>query len=147
MRAGMPISGTGIPAATSILSVDSATQITMTNGATSTGAGGSLVVAPFGVGDGSTTFNVPDSRGKSAQGTDATDRLGADVGATSPTITDPGHAHGGVTGAASAGTFLGGGVGSVPNAPHTHTITSGATGISIADGRGPRIVKRWVIKT
>lgn len=58
MKAGMPISGTGIPADTTIQSVYSSTQITLDKKATATGAQ-ALVVAPFGVGDGSTTFNLP----------------------------------------------------------------------------------------
>jgi hypothetical protein len=55
---GMPISGIGIPVGTRIDSVDSATQIRMSNNATVSGAT-PLVFAPYGVGDGSTTFGLP----------------------------------------------------------------------------------------
>jgi hypothetical protein len=58
MSPGMPISGTGIPALAVILSVDSATQITMSANATVSSTT-TLVFAPYGVGDGSTTFGVP----------------------------------------------------------------------------------------
>lgn len=48
LQAGQAISGTGIPASTFILSVDSNTQITMTNNATS-GAGTATVITPTAV--------------------------------------------------------------------------------------------------
>lgn len=70
MVAGMPISGTGIPASTTVLSVDSGTQIHISANATSTNTGGAILVAPYGVGDGSTTFNVPDLRGRVVAGRD-----------------------------------------------------------------------------
>jgi hypothetical protein len=58
MSAGMPLSGTGIAASTFIQSIDSGTQITMTANATASSTT-QIVVAPYGIGDGSTTFNVP----------------------------------------------------------------------------------------
>lgn len=58
MSPGMPVSGTGVQALTVIQSVDSATQITMSLTAT-TSSTTALVVAPYGVGDGSTTFGLP----------------------------------------------------------------------------------------
>ena len=69
MSAGMPISGAKIPAGTTILSVDSGTQITMSQGASASGGGVAFVVAPNGVGDGVATFNVPDLRGRMIIGT------------------------------------------------------------------------------
>lgn len=62
MRAGMAIEGTGIPASTTISSVDSGTQITLSQNATASGTGVTIQVFPFGAGDGSTTFNIPDLR-------------------------------------------------------------------------------------
>jgi len=59
MRAGYFIGGTGIPNGTTILTVDSATQVTMSANASSTGSG-NVLVAPWGLGDGTTTFNLPD---------------------------------------------------------------------------------------
>src|SRR5262249_51547010 len=70
MVAGMPISGTNIPAATTVLSVDSGTQIHISQNASGTTNGGAIVVAPYGIGDGSTTFNLPDMRGRGAYGRD-----------------------------------------------------------------------------
>jgi microcystin-dependent protein len=64
MKAGMPISGTGIQAGTTIETVNSGTEITLSKTASSTGTGGAFVVAPYGVGDESTTFNLPDSKGR-----------------------------------------------------------------------------------
>jgi microcystin-dependent protein len=55
---GMPMSGTGVQAAAVIQSIDSATQITMSLTASAPSTT-SLVFAPYGVGDGSTTFGVP----------------------------------------------------------------------------------------
>jgi hypothetical protein len=57
---GMPVSAAagGVPANTVIQSVDSSTQITMSANATAT-AVTPLVFAPYGVGDGSTTFGLP----------------------------------------------------------------------------------------
>jgi hypothetical protein len=58
MSPGMPLSGVGIPSNAVILSVDSSTQVTMS--ANATGGGTTpLVFAPYGVGDGSTTFGLP----------------------------------------------------------------------------------------
>lgn len=68
MRAGMAIEGTGIPASTTISSVDSGTQITLSQNATANGSGVTLTVYPFGAGDGSTTFNIPDLRDRTPVG-------------------------------------------------------------------------------
>lgn len=61
MLPGYYVSGTGVPSATAIASVNSSTQITLTQ--SSTAAITSFVVARYGIGDGITTFNVPDTRG------------------------------------------------------------------------------------
>jgi hypothetical protein len=58
MSPGMPMSGTGVPATTVIQSVDSSTQITMSLTATGS-ATTALVIAPYGVGDGTSTFGIP----------------------------------------------------------------------------------------
>lgn len=84
MRAGMPVSGTGVPSSTTILTVDGATQITLSQNATSSGTN-TVVVAPHGVGDGSTTFNVPDLQGRVLAGRD--DMVSAASRLTSTTIT------------------------------------------------------------
>jgi microcystin-dependent protein len=69
MVAGMPISGPNFPA-TTILSVDSGTQIHLAVNATGTGVGSALQICPHGAGDGVTTFNVPDIRGRTTHGRD-----------------------------------------------------------------------------
>ncbi|QOD85304.1 tail fiber protein [Chromobacterium haemolyticum] len=74
---GMPISGPGIPAGTTVTAF-TANTITLSANATATANGVALVVAPFGVGDGSTTFNLPDLRGEFLRGLD--DGRGVDTG-------------------------------------------------------------------
>ncbi len=69
MVAGMPCSGPHIIGGTTIESVDSPTQIHISQNATLNDSG-TLVVAPWGVGDGTTTFNVPDLRGRIVAGQD-----------------------------------------------------------------------------
>lgn len=66
---GMPISGPGIQAGSVVQSFVTDTSITMNQTATA-GATVAIVIAPCGVGDGSTTFNVPDMRGRVAVGRD-----------------------------------------------------------------------------
>lgn len=70
MFAGEQVEGSGIPASTTILSVNSATQITLSQNATATNTGVPVRVFPYGNGDGSTTFNVPDLRGEFVRGVD-----------------------------------------------------------------------------
>lgn len=84
LRVGDFISGTGIPSAAKILTVDSGTQVTMTLNASSSQTGGALVFAPWGVGDGVTTFTLPDTRRRTAvgQGGTGTSVLGNSVGST-----------------------------------------------------------------
>jgi microcystin-dependent protein len=84
MSPGMPISGTGVQSATQIQSVDSSTQITMTTTAT-TSATTSLVIAPYGVGDGSTTFGLP-NRAQVAVGRDNASGSATNVFQVSTTI-------------------------------------------------------------
>lgn len=100
MSAGMDVSGTGIPSSTQIASVDSASQITLDQNATSSGTS-TVVVAPFGVGDGSTTFNVPNLKGRAAIGSGQASglsarRLGVKLGEEDHTLTTdeiPAHTH------------------------------------------------------
>jgi hypothetical protein len=59
MKAGYFVGGTGITNGTTIFSIDSPTQITMGANATSTGSG-TVIVSPWALGDGTTTFTLPD---------------------------------------------------------------------------------------
>lgn len=67
-KPGMPISGPGVPAGATISSITSNTIVLSAN-ATAPGSG-FFVIAPWGIGDGSTTFNKPDLRGRVAAGRD-----------------------------------------------------------------------------
>jgi microcystin-dependent protein len=69
MWVGMPISGPGIPAGATITAVGAST-ITLSANATATTVGATIAICPFGVGDGSTTFNVPEMRGRVPRGWD-----------------------------------------------------------------------------
>lgn len=68
MWVGMPISGPGIPAGTTVTAVGAST-ITLSANATATSTT-TVAICPHGVGDGSTTFNVPDGRGVEFRGWD-----------------------------------------------------------------------------
>lgn len=68
MWVGMPISGPGIPAGATVTAVGAST-ITLSANATATSTT-TVAICPHGVGDGSTTFNVPDGRGVDFRGWD-----------------------------------------------------------------------------
>jgi microcystin-dependent protein len=101
MGIGMPISGPGIPAGATIAAVPTGTTLTLSVGATASATGVALVVAPYGVGNGTTTFNVPDMRGRTpvgaGQGASLTNRVqGVIAGAETVTLTAaqmPAHNH------------------------------------------------------
>lgn len=69
MRAGMFVGGQKVVAGAKILTVDSGSQITMDTPAIGVSGANFLLVAPWGVGDNSTTFNVPELRGRAIVGT------------------------------------------------------------------------------
>ncbi len=140
MWVGMPISGPGIQAGTTIVSVSAAPNtITLSLNANATSTTTGVVVAPFGVGDGSTTFNLPEGRARVARGWD--NGAGVDTGRVFGSyqadgfashnhgVTDPGHNH---TFSVSNG---GGGsiqiTGSPSQAPGANTTAKSATDISI----------------
>jgi hypothetical protein len=141
MWVGMPISGPGIPAGATITAVGGST-LTLSANATATTAGATVAICPHGVGDGSTTFNVPDGRGKSFRGWD--NGAGLDPGRVFGSyqadgnashthgVNDPGHAHQhnfvGGTGFTAGGVF----------APVNGSSSTAAnfTGISIQNSGG-----------
>lgn len=127
MRTGMPVCGPGIQANTIISVILNATTIILSNNATTT-ITGDVYVCPHGVGDGISTFNLPDDRGLVSVGRDDMggaaagrmtglsgidpDRLGSIGGAEMHTLTIPqmpSHTHSATTGDGSnnAGTFFG----------------------------------------
>jgi len=70
-QVGMPISGPGIGAGVTISAVNSGTNtITLSSPTSSGGSGLSYRICPWGVGDGSTTFQLPDLRGLFLRGLD-----------------------------------------------------------------------------
>ena len=109
----------------------------------------------WGAGDGSTTFNIPDGRGRSllgkaTAGTGST--LGGTFGALDHTHAGPSHTHGvsAVTvGTPSATTVVLAGVGStVASDTHVHALSgttdAGGTGNTSA-ANGPAFVGNWII--
>ncbi|MHA6236872.1 tail fiber protein [Pseudomonas fluorescens group sp. PF-69] len=126
MWVGMPISGPGIPLSATIASIVANTSITLSINATATTASAALVICPFGVGDGSTTFNIPDMRGRVPRGWD--NGAGLDAGrifgsgqadgnaSHNHGVSDPGHAHG------------------VNDPGHMHSVQAGSALVSIAAG-------------
>lgn len=63
LATGWPVSGPGVPPSTKVSSINiGAGTITLDKNLTSSSTGATFVIAPHGVGDGSTTFNVPDKR-------------------------------------------------------------------------------------
>lgn len=114
---GAFIEGAGIPTGTTITGITS-TSITMSGNATGSGSAVAIRILPYGQGDASTTFNVPDSKGRVAVGRDdmggtAAGRIvvadgtslhtfggqeqvtltAAQMPTHTHTITDPGHTH------------------------------------------------------
>ena len=123
LQTGWYASGTNISGGTTTITLGSSGTVTLSAAATGSATGGAIVFSPYPLGDGSTTFNVPDTRSAvivgSGQGSGLTQRvLGATGGeethalttAEGPahTHTDSGHGHG------STGT---------DSANHNHSIT------------------------
>jgi hypothetical protein len=104
MSPGMPVSGTGIPASTVIQSVDSSTQVTLSQAATLS-ATTALVFAPYGVGDGSSTFNLP-NRAYIGVGRDNASGSASNINQVSTTLTLVSGSATGTVGSA-AGLFVG----------------------------------------
>lgn len=71
MFVGMPLTGINIPAGTTIASIDSSSAITLSQNAVGSGSI-TITFYPWGAGDGSTTFNVPDFRHRVALGSGGT---------------------------------------------------------------------------
>lgn len=81
LYAGMPVEGANIPLATTILTIDSGTQVTLSHSATGT-ATSPITFFPWGNGDNATTFNTPDLRRRSFMGSSgsSTATLGNAIG-------------------------------------------------------------------
>lgn len=70
IKNGWPISGPGIPAGAVVIGTG-VNSITISVAATASAVGVDLVIAPHGVGDGVTTFNLPDKRLRTVRGSGA----------------------------------------------------------------------------
>ena len=101
---GAKIEGTGIPAGATITAVTSTTITLSANATSGSGTSTALTIIPWGSGDGSTTFNVPDKRGRVGAGRD-------DMGAAGDAAASR------LTSATVVGTILGNAGGS-----QTHTL-------------------------
>lgn len=170
LEVGAAVEGTGIPASTTIASVDSATQVTLSANATSgSGTATALRFFPHGGGNGSTTFNVPDKRSRASFGRDnmggsAASRItsgatgiraqgiGQTGGGQTVTLTTtemPAHAHPGSTTTAVA--FTGGGT----DGPTGGTGSQAAGAVTVASQGGggatnkmpPTIIVNKIITT
>ena len=143
---GMPISGPGIPLAATISAVGT-TTITLAGGnATATTAGATVSVCPFGVGDGATTFAVPDLRGKFPRGWD--NGAGVDTGRVfgtyqadayashNHTISDPTHYHSYADPAHAHTGGINNGIAVTPSSgsgdASSGAVTTGASGVGIS---------------
>jgi microcystin-dependent protein len=127
-----------------------------------------VIGTTFGVGDGSTTFNVPNLQNRMPIGAGGLYSVGATGGSkdaivvahihtATTAITDPGHTHSGVVGNAATGDVPAGGTTVVPTG--NNGIASSATGITAAttvNSTGasgtdanlpPYLATHWIIKT
>lgn len=149
LQLGWFVSGPGVATGSSILSIDSPSQVTLTLPATGT-ASGTYVFGPWGVGDGSTSFNVPDTRRRVSVGAGGAGStvLGSQLGAVGGeeahilTIPEmPAHTHlysGGFPGAT-------GGSGAIQQ--FTNVVTTSSTGGSGAHNNvQPSYVVTKIIK-
>jgi len=154
-RVGYYVFGTGIASGTTILSVDSATQITMSANASS-GVSGTLYCSPYQIG--SNTIKLPDlttagryrrSRTSStAVGQTQADQNQAHTHSLSVTgttstdgahthtinITDPGHVHGYTFPQGFGNTGGGGAFGNTPASGNVNSATTGITASSVSNG-------------
>jgi microcystin-dependent protein len=139
---GAFIEGIGIPTGTTIASIASASSLTLSQAATSTGSGVSLRILPFGQGDGSTTFNVPDRRGRSLFGRD---NMG---GSPASRITVNAGTHLATTGGEEVHTLLTGEMpvhnhgASVTDPGHVHGLGGQQSTLGAA-GSGPGLIQGW----
>lgn len=118
---GAKIEGTGIPAGATITAL-TATTITLSASATSgAGTSTSLTIIPWGAGNGSTTFNVPDKRGRVGAGRDDMGDAGASAAGRLTSATVTGTVLGSVGGAQTHTLTV------AELAAHSHTATTSAS--------------------
>lgn len=123
LAVGMPLSGPGIPANATITVIGTGT-LTISPAATASGTGVAIRVCPHGVGDGSTTFNLPDHRVRQTVGVGTGKRLGGnDAVAEASRQNNFSHSHG--HGSSGSATSAGTGVtaSAATGGSHSHTTT------------------------
>jgi microcystin-dependent protein len=155
MVAGMPVEGPGIALGATVLSVINATQITLSEEAGAGSGAGTIRVLPFGKGDGSTTFNVPDSRGRTligaGQGSALTNRrLGATTGQESVSLSVaemPTHSHTTGFNTNNNTTQTGGGVRLAGSGTDVNIGTSSAGGGGAHENMQPSLAVNYIVKT
>jgi len=127
-----------------------------------------IIGTTFGTGDTTTTFNLPDYRGRMPIGVSGSYALAATGGAATTTlitanlpshthpITDPGHTHGLTNLATYSDTVSGGGITIQTRANSPNTTNSATTGITATDATGsgtaattisPYLAINFIIKT
>jgi microcystin-dependent protein len=122
-----------------------------------------VVGTTFGVGDGSTTFTLPDYRGRTPIGVSGSYALAATGGSADAvvvshghgaTVTDPTHTHGGASVALGGGASItapGGGFaspGALPAASTGITVAVGVAGVSgVGANLQPYLAINFIIKT
>ena len=155
MFVGMKLEGVGIPAGATVATIVSGSAITISANATATG-GATFRFYPHGNGDGATTFNIPDYRGRSPLGSGSGSSLSARVvGQTGGEETHqlqtgelPSHTHGMTAlhtnqpSNASTGTAIATAGGTAPAA-----TTDAAGGGGAHNTMHPFAVARFIIKT
>lgn len=114
MKAGYFVGGTGITNGTTVASVDSPTQITLSAAATSSGSS-TVIVSAFALGDGSTTFTIPDTKtnARYRRSRDTFIRVGQ-------ALADQNQTH----------THTGSGTTSIEDAAHNHNVSGTTSGQS-----------------
>jgi len=149
MEPGHPITAAGIPNGTVILTVVSNTSVTISNAVTLALTSAAITVAPWGLGDYSTTFNLPDGQGRTlvghGTGTGLTQRsvgqtwgeekhllVTAELATHNHTLTDPTHTH--TVSDPTHNHAI-----SDPGHAHTYEETIQASGINSAPGTSGKI--------
>lgn len=142
--AGCPVEGVDIPAGARILSVDSASQITLTANATATGSS-NLTFMPHGVGNGTSTFNTPDLRSRTpigaGTGTLSLAILGVNTGTDEVAVQANDSLH---TGAAVVYTASGTAAGGLTSGVTYYAIRISSTVIKLSASRTTAVAGTWI---